>query len=433
MNKFYLVVIIFCFSVINIHSQVVSGSKRQLIDGVAAVVGNEVILKSNIIQQIYILIQQKQGNNLDVNDPKVFQQILNSVIDEKLVLAQAKEDSITVNDDEVQQALDMRLSGLIQQVGSEERLEKIYGMTMVQIRNEARELIKSQMLVENIQRRKFSNVKPTENDINEFYSSYKDSLPYVPEQFEIKHLALKIKPSQNAKELTIALANKIIDSLKNGGDFSDFAKRYSSDPGSAVKGGDLGFVGEGKFVKPFEDAAKQLSIMEISKPIETQFGFHIIQLLDKKNNEHHTRHILLKVIESDVDKTNLINRLNELKNKANSGESFDSLAKKFSEDESSRGSGGNLGKFSSEQLTPDYKRDLSNLKVGEISNPSIVSLSPTENAYHILKFSQKIPAHKLDPKEDRIQLARMATVYKQNKEYSKWLVELRSKIYWEIK
>lgn len=95
---------------------------------------------------------------------------------------------------------------------------------MVQIRNEARELIKSQMLVENIQRRKFSNVKPTENDINEFYSSYKDSLPYVPEQFEIKHLALKIKPSQNAKELTIALANKIIDSLKNGGDFSDFAK-----------------------------------------------------------------------------------------------------------------------------------------------------------------------------------------------------------------
>ncbi|MBL0333457.1 MAG: peptidylprolyl isomerase [Chlorobi bacterium] len=343
MNKFYLVVIIFCFSVINIHSQVVSGSKRQLIDGVAAVVGNEVILKSNIIQQIYILIQQKQGNNLDVNDPKVFQQILNSVIDEKLVLAQAKEDSITVNDDEVQQALDMRLSGLIQQVGSEERLEKIYGMTMVQIRNEARELIKSQMLVENIQRRKFSNVKPTENDINEFYSSYKDSLPYVPEQFEIKHLALKIKPSQNAKELTIALANKIIDSLKNGGDFSDFAKRYSSDPGSAVKGGDLGFVGEGKFVKPFEDAAKQLSIMEISKPIETQFGFHIIQLLDKKNNEHHTRHILLKVIESDVDKTNLINRLNELKNKANSGESFDSLAKKFSEDESSRGSGGNLG------------------------------------------------------------------------------------------
>lgn len=418
---------------IKAQSDAVSGTKRQMLDGVAAVVGNETILRSDILQQIYILAQQKQNSKIDVNDKNLYQQVLNSVIDEKLVLAQAKEDSIVVNEDEVQQALDMRLSGLIQQVGSEQRLEKIYGMTMSQIKDEAKKLIQSQMLIEMMQRRKFGSIKPTEKDVQEFYNIYKDSLPNMPDQYELRQIALKIKPNAKAKEATFALAKSIIDSLKNGADFSVFAKKYSADPGSAERGGDLGFVQEGRFVKSYEDATKKLNIMEISEPVESQFGFHIIQLLDRKNNENHTRHILLKVGESVEDKKNLVDKLNGIKQRTLSGESFEKLAKELSEDEATRGTGGYMGKFTVDGITPDIRRDLATIKEGEISEPAQINISATESAYRILKFEKKIPAHKIDFKEDRNQIAKMATAYKQNKEYSKWLAELRNKIYWEIK
>jgi peptidyl-prolyl cis-trans isomerase SurA len=408
-----------------------TGAKSQLLDGVAAVVGNEVILISDVYQQALLFAQQQKG--IDPRDPKVHQEVLNAIIDEKLVLTKAKEDSVTVSEDEVTSAVNRQIDRLVDQLGSIKRLEEAYGMPIDRIRQEARELIRQQLLAERIRQRHFADVKLTEHDLQEFYQQYADSIPQVPEQVELQRIVLKSKPSASAKGATIALARSIIDSIKGGGDFADFARRYSADPGSASSGGDLGFVGTGKFIKEYEDAMKKLGINEISGPVETQYGIHIIQVLDRRADATRSRHILLRIEQSGAERDSLVATLNEIRSRALAGESFDSLAARYSEDEETRGLGGSLGKLPVEQLPSDLKPIVAGLKEGEISQPQPTTLSPTESGYQIIRLVRHIAPHRLDPAEDRPQLEQLATYYKRKTDYAKWVEELRNEIYWEIK
>lgn len=406
-------------------------SDRQIVDGIAAVVGNEVVLISDVLQQALLLAQQ--NHSLDPKDPKVQQDVLNAIIDEKLVLTRAQEDSITVSEDEVTRAVDFQIQRIVQQMGSERKVEEAYGMPMDKIKRDSREIIRQQLLSDRARQKKFADMKLTERDLQDFYQQFKDSLPQVPDQIELQRIVLKAKPSEDAKKATIDLANRIIDSIKAGGDFADFAKRYSVDPGSASAGGDLGFVKTGTFVKPYEDAMKKLGINEISEPVETQFGIHIIQVLDKHADATRSRHILLPIKESAAEKDSLIAKLNQIRARALAGESFADLARQYSEDDDTRALGGLIGKATADQIPPDLKDVVSGLKDGEISDVRPWSGSPTENGYQIIRVSRHIPAHTVDPKEDRAQLERLATYYKQNREYANWISELRKEIYWEIK
>lgn len=413
-------------------TSVTPGSQRDLLDGVAAVVGNEVVLISDVLQQV--MLYARQNKTLNPQDPVLQREVLNAIIDEKLVLTRAREDSVVVSDEEINRAVDYQVQRILSQFGgSQAQVEKAYGMSMDKIRRESREIIRQQFLVERMRQRKFGDLKPTENDMQEFYRIYRDSIPMVPEQVELQSIAILIRPSAEAKNATIALARAITDSIRAGRDFADFARRYSIDPSSAANGGDLGFVEKGKFVAEFETATKRLGLNEISDPVESQFGIHIIQVLDRKDDATRSRHILLPIQQIATVRDSIIARLNELRARALAGEDFGELARQYSEDEETKGLNGSLGKIPVDQLPADSKALVTGMKEGDISEPRPVALSVTENGYQIVRLARRIAPHPLDPQADRDQLERLAALYKQTNEYRKWIEELRQEIYWEIK
>lgn len=407
------------------------GSDRVIVDGVAAVVGSDVILMSDVMQRAIVLAQQQRT---DARSPEFQREVLNALIDSKLVLTRAREDSITVRDEEVTEAVNRRLEQIIAQVGSEKKVEELYGMPIARIRTEAREVIRQQLLEQRMMQQRFSDLKVSDRDIQEFYVAYRDSLPAVPEQIELQQIVLKARPSDEAKNAARALAESIRDSIVAGGDFATLARTHSSDVVSAREGGDLGWVAPGRFVPPFERAVKTLDIMEISKPVESEFGFHVIQLLDRKpDGSFHTRHVLIPIRSTSSQRDSLMARLVDIKRRALAGESFDELARNYSEDEETAGLGGMIGRVAPEQLPADFKATVAGMQPGEISEPMAFSISPTETGYRIIRVSRRIASHAVDPIEDRAQLEQLAAVYKQQKEYSDWIAELRKEIYWEIK
>jgi len=405
---------------------------RKLIDGVAAVVGTEVILISDVVQRAFVMAQQSRGK-VDPNDPAFLRELLGEVIDEKLMLTRAREDSITISDEEVNRQVEFRLQQLIQQAGSEQRLEQAYQMSLEQIRREARDIIRPSLLIRRLADTKFANLKVNDLDLKEFYAIYKDSLPDIPDQVELQHIVAKVKPSPEAVAQTEALARAIIDSLRAGGDFADFARRYSADPGSAKEGGDLGWVNYGQFVPEYDAAAKKLELNAISDPVRSDYGIHIIQVLNKRDDAVNSRHILLKLQPGQAERDSAIALLKSLRERALAGEDFGDLARKYSDDDATKGLGGSLGKVPPEQLPTDLAKTVSTLSPGEITEPLPVALTPTESGYHIVRLVRRVPAHPLDPQEDRAQLEQLAMQYKQSKELKKWLAELRKEIYWDIK
>ncbi|MCE7933993.1 MAG: hypothetical protein DYG96_05310 [Chlorobi bacterium CHB2] len=410
------------------------GKNRTLVDGVAAVVGNEIILVSDVVQRARYMAQQSRGA-MNPADPKVLKGILQETINEKLLLTRAREDSVVASEEEVNRALDYRLQQLIRQVGSESQLEKVYGMSMEQIRRESRELIRQQLLVQRVTETRFDGLKVSDHDLAEFYQKYRDSLPNVPEQVELQQIVLLDKPTDAAVARTIDLARAITDSVKAGGDFADFARRYSTDAYSAKDGGNVGWVKWGEFVSEYDSAAKALGINEYSGPVRSMYGIHVIQLLEKNDvdRKYRSRHILLKIEQSAAERDTLVARLKSYRARALAGENFGELARQFSQDDDTKALGGAIGLTVPDQLPNDLKKAIETMKEGEITEPLPVKLSPTEGGYHIVRFVRRVPAHAADPVQDRSVLEPLALKYKQGREMEKWIEELREEIYWDIK
>jgi peptidyl-prolyl cis-trans isomerase SurA len=255
------------------------------------------------------------------------------MINDKLVLAQAVEDSVIVSDEEVTERLEQQIQRMVYQVGSQQKLEEVYGMTVNRMKRDFqfRELIRKQMLVQKIQQQRQAQLTVSRREVEEFFAQYKDSIPKVPTEYELSHIYVEPKPDSTVLKTLAAKVQKIIDSLKAGGDFAVFAQRYSTD-GSASQGGDLGFARRGSFVKEFEEVAFTLSVNEISKPVKTQFGYHIIQLVERRGDAVRTRHILFPIEMSQTNDDSAIAQLKRIRTSAMNGESFGYLARKHSED-----------------------------------------------------------------------------------------------------
>ncbi len=407
------------------------GSTRALVDGVAAVVGNEIILISEVRQ---MALQQSAATHANPEDPAYLREMLQAMISEKLLLAKAREDSVSVTDDEVTQLVERQYAYLLERCrGSVACVEKTYGMSTENVKRELQNLLRDQALSQRVQQRKVAGVRVTDADVQEFFGIYRDSIPEIPEQVELQRIVLVNKPTDEAKHRAVELAKKIIDSLKAGGDFADFAGRYSVDPGSASNGGDVGFVEPGRFVVEYEEAAKKLAIGDISGPVESQFGIHIIQVLDRQGEKTRSRHILLPISAADRDRDSVMAMLGRLRDSVLAGADFADLARRYSQDPDTRGLGGSLGKIQLESLPAGQKGELEKMKVGDVTEPMPAALSPTENGYQIIRVARRIPKHKVDLVEDRTQIERLALLYKQNRELASWIDQLREEIYWDIK
>lgn len=405
-------------------------SQQKTLDRIVAVVDKDIILDSELNQQIDFFVF---NNRVDKNTPNLKQFVLDAMINDKLIVAKAIEDTnISVTEDEITQRIETLVQQGVQQYGTEQRMEEYYGIPLSKMRREWRDEMRRKLLSENMQKYKFGGMVATRRETLEFFQIYKDSLPDVPESVELFHI-LKI-PAKSGK-LIDAAKNKalaIIDSIKAGGDFADFAKRYSQDPGSAKTGGDLGSTRRGQFVKEFEEAAFALTEGQISSPVESPFGVHIIQLIERKGEIVHTRHILTKVEADSLVETETVTFLQSIADSIRAGGNFSEFAKKYSDDVETAPIGGYLGKISIDQMQKEFIETVKELKEGEISTPIKVPTG-TYHGYQLVYLKKRMPEHKISLDDDWKSIEAYSTNFKRNQEYQKWLESLRKEIYWQVR
>lgn len=401
-------------------------------DRIIAIIGNEVILESDLNYQLMIYARQ---NNISQLNDRIVQEVFRNMVTEKLILAKADQDSITVSDEDVNKQLDYRIKSMVEQFGSEKNLEEAYGLTVAKIKTILKDDIKKKMKVEKMKQKKFGyGIKITRTEVLDFYQKYHDSIPDVPETYELYEIMRIPAITEEAKSLARGKAKQLLDSLKNGADFSELAKKYSDDSGSAVLGGDLGRVKKGVFVKEFEDAAFLLKPGETSDIVETEFGYHIIRVNEKSGDMIKLQHILVKFPHLESADFEAINFLKDLRQKIQNGQAtFQQLAFQYSQDNESAKDSGYIGKLNLNTLADSMEASkIRSLEKGQISDP--IKLGDAKNySYNLFYVKDKISGHKPTVDADYQVIENYAQNYKENKEVSEWLEELKKSIYVDIR
>lgn len=427
-------ILIVCVTICN---SVIYAQQQQVVDKIVAVVGKNIIMQSDIEEQY---MQYRLQGGIKGSAKSIHCEILEDQLFRKLMLNQAELDSITVTDEQVEQEMEYRIRYYVNQLGSQEKLEKYYNKTMKEIRDELREIIKDQKLIEEVQRKIVDGVSATPRDVRDFYNSIpKDSIPLVNAQYEIAQLVKK-PPITLDEKLTVK--NRLYElrsRILKGERFSTLALLYSEDPGSAKKGGEIGFKGRGELVPEFEAAAFALKDGEISEVVETEYGFHIIQLIERRGDYVNVRHILLTVKVSTEALEQAYNELDSIaKLIRNDSITFDEAVKKFS-DEDDKMNGGylvnpNTGStlFDAEDLDQQVSVVVNRLKVGEVSNPVPMKTKNDKDAYRLLIIKKKTTPHKANLKDDYALIQQWTMQKKRQEAINKWIDSKSSKAYVKI-
>ena len=403
--------------------------RTQVLDRIVAVVESEVVLESELNAQIQFYAS---NNRVDAKTPGLRDKVLETMINEKLVLAKAIEDSIVVTDQEVQQQLDAVIQQRIAQAGSEARLEEMWGMPINRIKREFRDEMRKNILSQKLQQQRFGSAAIGRFEVEEFYRAYRDSLPRISEEVDLAHIYIKPKASSASRDAARAHLQALLDSLKAGTDFGDLARRHSQDPGTGPSGGELGLVRRGQFVKEFETAVFALDLQQISGVIETDRGMHIIQLLERRGDAVRARHIMLRVERDKVSDDATIAQLDSIRMAILGGASFAEMAKRYSEDDESKLMGGALGTLDLEQMDKSWYATVSPMKEGELSRPERLTVG-NSYGFHVVWVKKRIPAHAMSLEQDFHRLEQFALNNKRAKDYQAWMDELRKSIYWQVR
>ncbi|HAF28557.1 MAG TPA: peptidylprolyl isomerase [Bacteroidales bacterium] len=416
----------------------IAGSQEKImIDRVVATVGDKIILQSDIENQVIQIVTQgyPASENMDC-------EVLNQLLTQKLLLTQAELDSIQVGAGRVESELERRLMYFIRQVGSEKKLEEFYNKSIIEIKEDFRPLIEEQLKTQMMQSNLVSEIDISPRAVQKFYKDQPDdSIPMINTQYEINQIL--IYPSQNeeakneAREKLLSLRQRIID----GERFSTLAVLYSEDPGSARRGGELGFRSKDELDPEFAKAAFKLSDDGgISRIVESEYGFHIIQLIARESNQVNVRHILV-IPKVDIEqKVATKNKLDSITNLIKLDSlTFAKAALKFSEDEQSRLNEGLMvnpmnasTRFALDELPSNEYSVIKDLKIGEISQPFESRDENGKIAYKIVKIKKQIEAHRANLKDDYELIEQMALMEKQMEVVDKWIEEKKKKTYIHI-
>jgi peptidyl-prolyl cis-trans isomerase SurA len=402
---------------------------QSTIDQIVAVVNDQIITQSELDFQTNYLAAQKK---LNPDDPNLKKKVLDQLVDEKLVYTEANLDSITVTDDQIDQRVDYQINSFEQQYGSVQNVEKVYNMNIQKIKRKLRDDVREQLMIQKLQQKNFGDVEVSGKEVVDFFNKFKDSLGVIPEKVQIAHIFMSPKASPILKKKYKEKAEAILDSIKNGADFAEMAKKYSDDPASASKGGDLGFVKRGVFYPAFEAAAFALKPGQVSDVVETPVGYHIIKMIERRGESIHVRHILIKIKKDQDADLKTIEFLTDIRDSVVKGYgTFAQYAKKYSEDDATKPFGGDLGTFYMSQLDKNLKDVVSNLKEGEISFPKRIDYGQDNYGYHIVYLEKTIPQHPVNLKTDYDDLKKLAENYKKQQLYDDWIKQLRKKIYFD--
>jgi peptidyl-prolyl cis-trans isomerase SurA len=432
------------FALILVVAPLLAGAQPGLVhdgdqlDGVAAVVGKYPILHGTIEAQLQIALFNSGRRAVSADTLAILrQQILQNEIDQKALLVKAEADTlITISESEIDDQISDRIKQYQRQFQTQQEMEKAFGKSVDEIRHSSdlREKAREQLYVERLRQEKFS--KPpviSRHDVQEFYTYYKDSLPSVGEQVELSTLVKLIKPKTGELDHLKTLARKIVDSLRAGASFEDFAKRYSQHP-TGSSGGDLGGpYPRGTFIPEFEAVAFKLKQNEISDPVETDQGIHIIKLLERRGEDIRVAQILLKPSVSLSDDDSVRALVNRLRDSIMNGVDFSRIAMTYSDDQETKSNGGYLGRVNVADLGPEQRSVLDSISTGDVSRPMKISYSKTITGYQIVKLIRRVTAHKPTVDGDYRELEFAAAQWKQVKEYQKFVADARKDVYIDIR
>ena len=366
--------------------------------------------------------------------------VLKDLITNKLLVAKAEIDSIMVEDNQVDQELNSRMALIINQVGSEDEIEKYYNKTIAEFKKELFDDIKEQLIVRKMRQEILADIAVSPEEVKDFYESVpRDSLPYFSTQVKVSQIVKVPEVGKEQKDKVRGELLEIRDKIMNGESFEILATLYSQDPGSAQNGGNLGFVGRGMFQPEFEAAVFKLKEGEVSMPVETEFGFHLIQLIEKRGNLFNSRHILLQPEFSDSDIKRTKDFLDSLKGLAYSDSvTFEELAREYSDDKFTSSFGGYFTDAMGsenvlvEELDPVIFFTIDTMDVGQISIPFESRTDDGKIAYKLIFFKEKIPPHLGNLEEDYQRFRNFTLNRKQVVELDEWFEKARKEVFINI-
>ena len=431
----------FCTLCMLLLMSVTTYSQNNVIDEVVWVVGDEAILKSDVESER--LNAQYEGRKFD-GDPYCV--IPEQLAIQKLFLHQAELDSIDVSEQEVLSRLEQQTNWLIDQIGSKEKMEEYYNKTSTQIREMLRENIRNGLIVQKMQQEIIGDIKIVPADVRRYFKNLpQDSIPFVPTQVEVQIVTLEPKIPQEEIERVKKALRDYTDQVNKGEiAFSTLARLYSEDEGTRRRGGELGFMGRGELVPEFANVAFNLQDpSKISKIVESEFGFHIIQLIEKRGDRINTRHILLKpkVEEKDLEASLL--RLDSIaKDIRNAKFSFDEAATFISQDKDTRNNHGLMANPKSgtarfemqelAQVSQEVAKTIEGLNVGEISEPFTMINNKGKEICAIVKLKARIDGHKATITEDYQRLKSIVQSKLGDEKLQKWIVDKQKSTYVRI-
>ena len=433
MKKLQLIISLF------IVSSTLISAQNNIIDEVIWIVGDEAILRSEVEQEK--LRAQYNGMAIE-GDPYCV--IPEQMAIQKLFLHQAELDSIVANEGMVMNQVEMYMNQFIAQIGSKEKLEEYFQKSYAEICEEQRELIRNQMIISEMQRNLVADIKSTPSDIRRFYNTLPtDSIPTIPAEVEVQIISKNPPiPTEETNRIKERL-REFTERVNSGStSFSVLARLYSEDPGSAMQGGELGFKGKGEFVPEFSAVAFNLTTPgKVSRIVETEFGFHIIQLIEKRGNRINCRHILIRPRISIDDKSKAIAQLDTVVENIRSEKiTFEQGVIQHSEDKNTLMNAGLMtndktgtSKFEFQDLPSEIAKKVYEMNVGEVSEPfTMMDRASNKEICAIVKVKSKTKTHKANLMDDYQFLKKFLENQRQDEFIEEWIVKKQKDTYIHI-
>ncbi|WP_458449319.1 peptidylprolyl isomerase [Fibrobacter sp.] len=425
MKKFYLAVVALAGLVASAFSAPV------LMEGIAAIVDGKPIMRSEFLNNLYHFQETPEGAAMSEEQQK--QYVLDKLIEEKVLLSRIDRDSIVVSDAEIDQRVTAHLSQLaasqnVNMATLEKAIRSQLGVSMAQYREQLAKQIRSHVETQRVRQRHVGAVSPTKKEVDFFYQTYKDSLPRQYNCVQLSHIQLKIEPDSAIVDSVKRLAENLVDSLNLGIKFELLAKNHSQDS-SAEKGGDLGYYRRGLLDPAFERTLDLLKNGQYSStPVKTDHGWHIVRVIGRKEDGVRSAHILLRTIPTAADSARVLQLADSLRASIKTKDDFSAAAKKFSTDKSSNFAGGLLGWYQKNEMEPAYVDPVSNLNVGEVSEPVEI-----DGSYHLFRLDDSRQIRELTLEEDYGKIEAMAANHLENEKLNALLKKWREEVHIEIR
>lgn len=420
----------------------IAQNDKSVVDEVAWIVGDEAIFRSDIEEQY----QQMRSEGVNISgDPYCF--IPEQLAVEKLYLHQAKMDTIEVPESGVRNMVDQRINYFINQLGSKEKVEEYFHKSIPVLRESLVEMMKNNSIVQQVQRNLTQNVTATPNEVRKYFDTMApDSVPYVPMQVEVQLITLNPNiPRQEIDDVKARLREYADRVNKGEADFSTLAIMYSED-GSAMQGGELGYNGRAAWVPEFANVAFNLTDpKKVSRIVETEYGYHILQLIGKRGDQVNVRHILLTPKVSQKDLNDATNRLDSIRKEIVAGAfSFEEAASYISQDKDTRNNKGVMtnnseyselyrsSKFEMQDLPQEIAKQIEKMNPGDISEAFIMKNNNHKDVAAIVKLTARIPGHRANLSDDYNQIKKMYENYKKEQILKDWLEKKIKETYVKI-